>query len=43
MLEGGDRTGLHGKAEKRTNWVLIVIVMLVLAGGAAAAVVLLMT
>jgi serine/threonine-protein kinase len=43
MLEGGDRTGLHGKAEKKTNWLLIVIVMIVLAGGAAAAVVLLMT
>jgi serine/threonine-protein kinase len=42
MLEGGDRTGLHGKAEKKTNWLLIVIVMLVLAGGAAAAVVMLM-
>ena len=43
MLEGGDRTGLHGKAEKKTNWVLVIIVMLVLAGGAAAAVVMLMT
>jgi len=44
MLEGGDRTGVHGKAaEKKTNWMLIIIVMIVLAGGAAAAVVLLMT
>jgi serine/threonine-protein kinase len=44
MLEGGDRTGVHGKApDKKTNWLLIVIVMIVLAGGAAAAVVLLMT
>jgi serine/threonine-protein kinase len=42
MLEGGDRTGVHGKAEKKTNWMLIIIVMLVLAGGAAAAVVMLM-
>jgi len=44
MLEGGDRTGLHGKAEaKKLNWTLIIIVMIVLMGGAAAAVVLLMT
>jgi serine/threonine-protein kinase len=43
MLEGGDRTGVHGKTEKKTNWLLIVIVMIVLASGAAAAVVMLMT
>jgi serine/threonine-protein kinase len=42
MLEP-DRTGIHGKAEKKTNWLLIIIVMIVLAGGAAAAVVMLMT
>jgi len=43
MLEGGDRTGLHGKADKKPNWTLIIIVMIVLMGGAAAAVVFLMT
>ena len=45
MLEGGDRTGVHGKApsDKKTNWMLIIIVMIVLAGGAATAVILLMT
>jgi len=42
MLEP-DRTGVHGKAEKKTNWLLIIIVMVVLAGGAAAAVVMLMS
>jgi serine/threonine-protein kinase len=42
MLEP-DRTGVHGKAEKKTNWLLIAIIVLVLAGGAAAAVVLLMS
>jgi len=43
MLEGGDRTGLHGKADaKKPNWTLIIIVMIVLMGGAAAAVVFLM-
>ena len=42
MLEGGDRTGVHGKAEKKPNWLLIAIVILVLAGGAAAAVIMLM-
>jgi eukaryotic-like serine/threonine-protein kinase len=38
MLEP-DRTGVHGKKDKGTPWVLIVIVMLVLAAGAAVAVV----
>jgi serine/threonine-protein kinase len=42
MLEP-ERTGLHGKAEKRPPWLLIAIVMLVLAAAAAAAVVLMMT
>jgi serine/threonine-protein kinase len=42
MLEP-DRTGVHGKAEKKTNWILIAILVLVLAGGAAAAVVFLMS
>ena len=41
MLEP-DRTGLHGKAEKKTPWLLIIIVLVVLAAGAAAAIVLLM-
>ena len=38
MLEP-DRTGMHGKKEKGTNWLLIIIVMVVLAAGAAVAVV----
>jgi serine/threonine-protein kinase len=38
MLEP-DRTGMHGKKEKSTNWLLIIIVMVVLAAGAAVAVV----
>ena len=42
MLEP-ERTGVHGKADKKTPWVLIIIVMLVLAAGAATAVVLMMT
>jgi serine/threonine-protein kinase len=42
MLEP-DRTGVHGKPQKKTNWLLIVIVMIVLAGGAAAAVVIFTT
>ncbi|HEX5062134.1 MAG TPA: serine/threonine-protein kinase [Kofleriaceae bacterium] len=42
MLEP-ERTGVHGKADKKTPWVLIIIVMLVLAAGAAAAVVMMMT
>ncbi len=42
MLEP-ERTGVHGKADRKTPWVLIIVVMLVLAAGAAAAVVLMMT
>jgi serine/threonine protein kinase len=42
MLEP-ERTGVHGKADRKTPWLLIVIVMIVLAAGAAAAVVLMMT
>jgi serine/threonine-protein kinase len=42
MLEP-ERTGVHGRAERKTPWVLIIIVMVVLAAGAAAAVVMLMT
>ncbi len=42
MLEP-ERTGVHGKAEKKTPWLLIIVVMVVLAAGAAAAVVILMT
>ena len=42
MLEP-ERTGVHGKADKKTPWVLIIVIMLVLAAGAAAAVVLMMT
>ena len=42
MLEP-ERTGVHGKAEKKTPWVLIVMIMLILAAGAAAAVVFMMT
>jgi serine/threonine-protein kinase len=38
MLEP-DRTGMHGKKNKSTPWLLIIIVMLVLAAGAAVAVV----
>ncbi len=41
MLEP-DRTGLHGKREKTTPWLLIIAVIVVLAAGAAAAVVLMM-
>jgi eukaryotic-like serine/threonine-protein kinase len=41
MLEP-ERTGMHGKAESKTPWLLVAIILLVLAGGAAAAVVLLM-
>jgi eukaryotic-like serine/threonine-protein kinase len=37
-----DRTGMHGKADKKLPWLLIVIVMVVLAAAAAVAVVLLM-
>jgi serine/threonine protein kinase len=42
MLEP-ERTGVHGKADRATPWMLIIIVMIVLAAGAAAAVVLMMT
>ncbi len=42
MLEP-ERTGVHGKADRKIPWVLIVIVMLALAGAAAAVVVMLMT
>ncbi|HTL33609.1 MAG TPA: serine/threonine-protein kinase [Kofleriaceae bacterium] len=42
MLEP-ERTGVHGKADKKTPWMLIIIIMVVLAAGAATAVVLLMT
>jgi eukaryotic-like serine/threonine-protein kinase len=42
MLEP-ERTGVHGKADRKTPWVLIIIIMLVLAAGAAAVVVLMMT
>ena len=42
MLEP-ERTGVHGKAESRTPWLLIIAVMVVLAAGAAAAVVVMMT
>jgi serine/threonine-protein kinase len=42
MLEP-ERTGVHGKADKKTPWVLIIVIMVVLAAGAAAAVVLMMT
>jgi serine/threonine-protein kinase len=42
MLEP-ERTGVHGKADKKPPWVLIIVIMLVLAAGAAAAVVLMMT
>jgi eukaryotic-like serine/threonine-protein kinase len=42
MLEP-ERTGVHGKADRKTPWVLIIVIMLVLAAGAAAAVVLMMT
>jgi serine/threonine-protein kinase len=41
MLEP-DRTGLHGKAEKKTPWLLIIVILAVLAAAAAAAVVLMM-
>jgi serine/threonine-protein kinase len=41
MLEP-DRTGVHGKAERKTPWLVIVILLAVLAAGAAAAVVLAM-
>jgi serine/threonine-protein kinase len=41
MLEP-DRTGLHGRGEKGTPWLMIIIVMVVLAAGAAAAVVFMM-
>ena len=41
MLEP-DRTGVHGKAEKATPWLLIIVIMVVLAAGAAVAVVLAM-
>jgi hypothetical protein len=42
MLEP-ERTGVHGKADSKTPWLLIIIIMLVLAGAAATAVVLMMT
>jgi serine/threonine-protein kinase len=42
MLEP-ERTGVHGKTDKKTPWMLIIILMIVLAAGAAAAVVFLMT
>ena len=42
MLEP-ERTGVHGKADRKTPWVLIIVIMLVLAAGAAAVVVLMMT
>jgi eukaryotic-like serine/threonine-protein kinase len=42
MLEP-ERTGVHGKADRKMPWVLIIVIMLVLAAGAAAAVVLMMT
>jgi serine/threonine-protein kinase len=41
MLEP-DRTGMHGRAEKTTPWLLIILVMVVLAAGAAVAVVFMM-
>lgn len=41
MLEP-DRTGLHGKAERKLPWALIILLLAVLAAGAAAAVVLAM-
>jgi serine/threonine-protein kinase len=40
MLEGGERTGVHGN-EKKTPWLLIVIILVVLGGAAAAAVIVL--
>ena len=42
MLEP-ERTGVHGRAEKKTPWLLIIMIMLILAAGAAAAVVMMMT
>ena len=42
MLEP-ERTGVHGKAERKPPWLLIIVVMVLLAAGAAAAVVMLMT
>jgi len=42
MLEP-ERTGVHGKAGKKTPWALIVVIMLVLAAGAAATVVFMMS
>jgi serine/threonine-protein kinase len=42
MLEP-ERTGVHGKADKRVPWFLIIALMLLLAAGAAAAVVMWMT
>jgi serine/threonine-protein kinase len=42
MLEP-ERTGVHGKAERKTPWVLIIVIMLVLAAGAAGLVVMMMT
>jgi eukaryotic-like serine/threonine-protein kinase len=42
MLEP-ERTGVHGKADRKTPWVLIIVIMLVLAAGAAGLVVMMMT
>jgi eukaryotic-like serine/threonine-protein kinase len=42
MLEP-ERTGVHGKAEKATPWIMIIVIMVVLAAAAAGAVVFLMT
>ena len=42
MLEP-ERTGLHGKADRKVPWPLIIALMVLLAAGAAAAVVMLMT
>jgi serine/threonine-protein kinase len=42
MLEP-ERTGVHGKADKKTPWVLIIVIMVVLAAAAATVVVLMMT
>ena len=42
MLEP-ERTGLHGKADRKIPWPLIIALMVLLAAGAAAAVVMLMT
>ena len=42
MLEP-ERTGVHGKAERKPPWVMIIIIMVVLAAAAATAVVFLMS